>query len=416
MRILHTADLHLGLTRYSTPGTTSRSDDFANTLMRFADRACDLKVDVAIMAGDLFHTRRPVPRDILALMKAINRLQDRGITTLIAPGNHDGMDAVGDPRTHALSWMSELPPTNVHVFTEPFSHYLHDGTGAFGVVAVPYPHRRSFDVLMPDATPEERTEEISRRLENAIEVMYDKVAAMGAGHEPIIFVGHLSTLGAALGTEVTMRFGWDVAIRAALLDRFDYAALGHIHKQQQVGASAWYAGSPEYMDFGEEGQPKGFILANVQRGKPPVIEVIDSEPRVMQTIEIIPYYDEYEGATLWPEADEDVAGSIVRMVVRPVGLVAADARTPDFSANVTKLARDYRAKGATYVQTEVRKPDVSDSRVRVKMDAFIDDKAALEEWLIANNFEVEPVLSVGAELMNRLKAGEPVSSEVPDGG
>ena len=152
MLVLHTADPHLGLARHSAPGTTSRSDDFAATLMRFADVACDRKVDVAIIAGDVFHTRRPVPRDILALMKAINRLQDRGITTLIAPGNHDGMDAVGDPRTHALSWMSELPPRGVHVFTQPFAHYLHYGSDPFGVVAIPYPHRRSFDALMPNAT------------------------------------------------------------------------------------------------------------------------------------------------------------------------------------------------------------------------------------------------------------------------
>lgn len=399
MRILHTADLHLGLVRHSAPGTTSRSDDFAATLMRFADVACDQKVDVAIIAGDVFHTRRPVPRDILALMKALNRLRERQITVLIAPGNHDGPDAVGDPRTHALGWMRELPPKGVHVFTEPFAHFLHYGTTGFGVVAVPYPHRRSFDALLPDLTPEERIEEISRRLESAIEVMYDKVSAMGAGHEPTIFVGHLSTLGAALGTEVTMRFGWDVAIRAAILDRFDYGALGHIHRQQQVGETSYYPGSPEYMDFGEEGQPKGFLLAEVERGQPPKVEVIDSAPRPMMTIDVHRQGDQWVS----PQFDA-VKGAIVRVRVYP-GEDPLTAKSDSFAADVAKLVRDYRNHGATHVQSEVIIPE-RERAVRMAVDTHVEAGEALRMWLVANGHDVEPALGAGIELINAIGAAE----------
>lgn len=399
MRILHTADTHLGLVRHSVPGTTSRADDFAATLMRFADTAVERKVDVAIIAGDVFHTRRPLPRDILALMKALNRLHDQQITVLIAPGNHDGMDAVGDPRTHALAWMNELPPTGVHVFTEPFANFLHYGATAFGVVAIPYPHRRSFDALMPDLKPDERIEEISRRLESAIEAMYDKVSAMGAGHEPVIFVGHLSTLGSKLGTEVTMRFGWDVAIRSAILDRFDYAALGHIHRQQQAGEKAWYPGSPEYMDFGEEGQPKGFLLAEVERGQPPRVEVIDSKPRPMMTVEV----HRKDGAWQDPQF-ERVKDAIVRARIHPDPTEEL-SKAETLAMQVSALVRDYRLHGASHVQSEVILPE-REGAVRVAVDTNVEAAEALRRWLTANHHEVEPALSVGIELINSIGAGE----------
>lgn len=397
MRILHTADVHLGLVRHSAPGTTSRLDDFAATLMRFADTAVERKVDVAIIAGDTFHSRRPTPRDLVALMAGLNVLRDAKITTLISSGNHDGPDAVGDSRTNALAWMPKLNIAGVHAFTEPFAHYLHYGSKAFGVVAIPYPHRRSFDALLPDATPEERIEEISRRLESAIEVMYDKVNDMGNGTEPIIFVGHLSTLGSKLGTEVTMRFGWDVAVRAAILDRFDYAALGHIHRQQEVGRTAWYAGSPEFMDFGEEGQPKGFILAEVERGELPKVEIIDSKPRPMLTLDLRRSKTDPEAWVTSGAGSPD--GAIVRLRIH------GDSEVPVLATEVSKLVKQFRGQGAKHVQSEVILPE-REHVVRMAVDAHVAAAEALRMWLVANHHEIEPALGAGMEIIQSIGAKE----------
>lgn len=390
MLIAHVADVHLGLVRHSSPGSTSRQDDMAATLYRFAETAVNRKADVAILAGDTFHGRRPTPRDLVALARALRVLRDGKVECIIVPGNHDHCDAVGDPRTSALAWLPDLQISGVHVLTEPFSGYLHYQNKAFGVVAIPYPHRRSFDALMPDKTPEERTEEISRRLESAIETLYDKVVAMGSGTEPIIFVGHLSTLGAKLGTEVTMRFGWDVAIRAALLDRFDYAALGHIHRQQQVGERGWYPGSPQFMDFGEEGQPKGFLLVDVERGQPPKVEVIDSKPRPMMTLE------PHRSGGEWRNTEfERVDGAIVRLRIHPDPNESLDP------ADTMRLVKDYRDHGATHVQSEVVLPE-KEHVVRVAVDPNVETTEALRRWLVANGHETEPVLSAGIDLVNSM--------------
>lgn len=392
MRLLHGGDFHLGLTRHSSPGTTSRADDLAATLMRFADAAIKFKAQIAILAGDTFHSRRPPPRDLHSLTQALRRLREGGVTTLITSGNHDGPDTVGDPRTNALAWMTELDIHGVHALTAPYSGLFQYGIADhIGLVSLPYPHKRSFDALMPDLDPDARTEEISRRLEAAIEALYDKVAGDVGSTTPILFIGHLTTVGAVLGTEVSMRFGWDVAIRASVLDRFDYAALGHIHRQQQASRSAWYAGSPEYMDFGEEGQQKGFLLVDVERGRDPVVKVIDSEARPMKTLDVYPENDGWRGLP------ENYEGHMLRVRVH---LTEGGEGT---QSDVVRLVRLLRDGGAAHVQSEVITPE-RDRVVRVPVDPNVEAAEALKRWLVANGHPLEPHLAVGIELINRVGA------------
>jgi exonuclease SbcD len=389
VRLLHVADTHLGLTRYSTPGTTSRADDFAKTLLRFAEIATDEKVDAVFIAGDTFHTRRPLPRDLLSLATALDYLrQYQHIPAYIVPGNHDGMDTVGDPRTHALAWMKALRPSDVHVLIDPTAaHFHYSPSGHFNLVSVPYPHKRAFDSSLPHLDPEERVREIGRRLEVAIDAMIDKVQA-DEDAAPTIFMGHLSVAGAVMGSEVAMRLGWDVAIRGSILDKVDYGALGHIHRQQQAAEKAWYAGSPEYVDFGEEGQRKGFLLVDVERGKPPKVESIDSHPRPLATIT---KREVSEGE--WVQDGTFEPGAIVRLRIQP--LSAVSPRT------FMQLQRDVRSAGASYVKAE---PIVVDQErvARAQVNPQTEAVEALRRWLVGNGHELEPVLSAGRDLINEV--------------
>lgn len=389
MRILHAADFHLGRTTHSTPGTTSRSDDYAATLMRFADVAVEERVHAALLAGDSFHTRRPTPRDLFAFTNAIKRLREGGVDTFISPGNHDGMDTVGDERTHALAWMKAIQPSGVHLLTSPTHSLvpLASRTGSqFNLVSIPYPHKRSFDAIMPDASAEERIEAISLKLEGAIETMRESMSDNVS--IPTIFLGHVSVIGAALGSETTMRFGWDVTVRSGIFDKFDYAALGHIHRQQQVGDKAWYAGSPEYMDFGEIGQPKGFMLVDVEHGKEPKVEVIDSHPRPMVKVDM----RQQDG--IWVPSDDIPKGAIVDVSIYP------DETTSP--GEVLSLVRGIRKDGASYVKHRVVTPEQETARAAV--DAEVSVAEALRRWLAVNGYEEEPFMSLGLELINEIGA------------
>lgn len=388
MRLLHVADPHIGLSRFSKPGTTSRIDDFIATLHRFAEVAIAEKVDAVAIPGDVFNTRRPAPRELVGFTEPLSMLQGADILSLFSSGNHDGPDTVGNPDTNALAWMHTLRLPKVRMVTEPTSAFIQTPSGAtFNLVAVPYPHKRSFDHLLPELTPDERTEAISRKLEEGIEAMVDK-ALTDAPTIPLVFMGHLSTIGASIGTEVSMRFGWDVTVRSGILDKVDYGALGHIHRQQQVGENSWYAGSPDFIDFGEEGQRKGFLLVDVQRGKAPKVEVIDSRPRVMRTLEIRRTNEQW---VISP--DDKVDEQIIRLRIYPS---EDETLSP---SEVASIVAGLRAQGATFVKTEVILPE-KEEQPRGSIDHQVDAAEALRRWLIAGGHELEPALSAGIEIIN----------------
>ena len=90
---------------------------------------------------------------------------------------------------------------------------------------------------------------------------------------PAVLTGHFSVQEASQGSERNIMIGRDVAVpRGVLADpAWDYVALGHIHKHQSLNGDAHppviYSGSIERIDFGEEHEPKGWVVATVQRGQ-----------------------------------------------------------------------------------------------------------------------------------------------------
>jgi exonuclease SbcD len=95
---------------------------------------------------------------------------------------------------------------------------------------------------------------------------------------PRLLTGHFTVSGATVqrGSEQSMMLGPDIPVLISTLcpvGVWDYVAMGHIHKHQNVTEGrenvppVVYPGSLERIDFGEERDPKGFVWAEVQRGK-----------------------------------------------------------------------------------------------------------------------------------------------------
>ncbi|MGB1286518.1 MAG: metallophosphoesterase family protein, partial [Aggregatilineales bacterium] len=90
---------------------------------------------------------------------------------------------------------------------------------------------------------------------------------------PRILTGHFTVRGAILGSERSVMLGRDVQVSPSLLadSRWDYVALGHIHKHQNLTAGqenmppVVYSGSLECIDFGEEHDNKGYCWLELQR-------------------------------------------------------------------------------------------------------------------------------------------------------
>lgn len=394
MRILHAADFHIEVRRYGTvtPTGSSRIADFGATLARAVAAAND-HADLLVLAGDTFDNRRPGPEGLSALTTA---LADRRTSVVIIPGNHDGRSTVGSAETHSLNWMVAAALPGVHVLTTPGWHRLSLPGGGVSIFALPYPHKRALDAELADVPVDERPARIAERLEQSIEVL-----APGAwmGDDPRIFIGHVSTLGAHLSSETAMKVGWDVAIRPEVLRGFDAALLGHIHRQQQVAENAWYCGSPEYMDFGEVTQPKGFLLWDVKAGDRPAIRpgFIPSGARPMAVVTLGQNPD---GMIRSPDGDlPDLDGAMIRLDL--------DCHVRPTPTDVAAAVRLLRARGASYikVQITVATPEQTYTGIwptRIAVDADADIIETLGRWLSEKGHPEEPALTAGRDLVASL--------------
>jgi DNA repair exonuclease SbcCD nuclease subunit len=256
-----------------------------------------------------------------------------------------------------------------------------------GLVTIPYPHPAAYDKSQRDLNRHDRIDVISRDLDEGIATFYEYVSKMPeAAGAPIMFVGHLTVAGAMLSSESSMKLGWDVAATSATLDLFDYGALGHIHRQQRVGQKSMYPGSPQYIKFSEIGSPKGFVIADIERGAIPDIKIVSSEPRPMFEIDVIE--DAKRG---WMIPNVDVRDAIVNAKIVP--LEDVDDR------EVNRIVAAIKVDEPSFLRWEVQRKEQKEAPDQSNISSALTPAEALASWLPANNFDVEPYYSLGIEIL-----------------
>jgi DNA repair protein SbcD/Mre11 len=143
---------------------------------------------------------------------------------------------------------------------------------------VPFPVRNR--LLSQDEYRGASVEELDRAVERMIAGWLEDLAREAEQHDmPRVLVGHFSVSGATFGSERSVMLGRDLVIQKSSLadSAWDYVALGHIHKHQNLTPKAAlaadphlppivYSGSLERIDFGEEVEAKGFCWLNLVRG------------------------------------------------------------------------------------------------------------------------------------------------------
>ncbi len=275
LRILHFADLHVGMERYGkidpATGLNGRVMDFLRRLSDIISYAVDQDVDMVIFAGDAYKNRDPNSTYRREFSWRIKELADRGIPIVMVPGNHD-LPAVS-ARASSIEVFDTLGVPNVYVLDREQLVTLQTKRGdPVQIAAVPYPLISELvsNEEYRGVSLEALDHLVSRKLVEVIESFGDRAKQQPA--IPAILIGHFSVDNAELGSERGVMVGRDVVVpRSAVADPvWDYVALGHVHKHQDINKKGHppvvYSGSVERIDFGEAREPKGWVLAQVSRG------------------------------------------------------------------------------------------------------------------------------------------------------
>ncbi len=272
IRILHFADLHIGMENYGRldpeSGLNRRVADFLERLDTVVAYAIDHKADVVLFAGDAFRTRNPNPTHQREFAQRIHRLSRAEIPTVLLVGNHDV--PVMEQRASSIEIFATLDVPYVTVAARPDLLRLETRHGPLQLATIPYPVRQR--MLTREQFRQMRQEALDRAVSEAVVSLITGFAARLDPQIPAVLAGHFSVDSAHWGSERNIMIGRDVAIPvSALTDPvWDYVALGHIHQHQNLNTGSMppvvYAGSLERVDFGEEKQPKGFCWVEVERG------------------------------------------------------------------------------------------------------------------------------------------------------
>jgi exonuclease SbcD len=271
MRILHFADLHIGVESYSRPdpqtGLSSRLLDFLAALDELVEYALSNDIDLVLFCGDAYKSRDPSQTHQREFAKRIARLTGAGIPVFLLVGNHDVPYALG--RASALDIFPTLSVPLVHVGARPETQVIQTRRGEpLQVVAVPWLNR-SWLLAQEDFKNLPAGKPLNEVMEQKLDRLLKDLFAELDGDLPAVLSGHLALSDAKTGSEQSMTIGTDPVFMPATLQshqgKLDYIGLGHIHVQQLRDGLVpmVFPGSMQRVDFGEEGQEKGFYVVDI---------------------------------------------------------------------------------------------------------------------------------------------------------
>ncbi|RUQ22413.1 exonuclease SbcCD subunit D [Kocuria sp. HSID16901] len=243
MRILHTSDLHLGR---SFHGRSLFQDQEA--LCREIIEVCeDHRVGAVLIAGDVYDQASPRTDVIDQFSRFLGNLRRRGIEIVITSGNHDSPARLGFA-SELLSDVGVHLRTRVEDINRPVT--LNDGTLVYGV---PYLDPRS---SAPTLGAEPTHPSV---LTAAVDAAWADRQERSAAHA-IIMAHCFASGGVSSESERTLEAGNLGVVSARIFERFDYAALGHLHGRQKLLPNVRYSGSPLAFSFSEARHTKGYWL------------------------------------------------------------------------------------------------------------------------------------------------------------
>jgi DNA repair protein SbcD/Mre11 len=265
MKILHTSDWHVGKVLKGR----DRFDEHEAVLRSLIQIARDEDVDAVLVAGDLFETAAPNPRAQGLVMRALLALREDGRQVVAIAGNHDNATLVDSVYRPVLGELG------VHVLGTPKApsaggtlQLTTRGGQQLAVAAMPFLSQR-YAVRAAELLLHEQAEhalDYARRVAAIVATL----TAQFAQDSVNVVMAHATLLGGVRGGgERDVQTVLEYAVPSSIFPgSAHYAALGHLHRQQEIPAPcpAFYSGSPLAIDFGEESNEPGALVVTAEPG------------------------------------------------------------------------------------------------------------------------------------------------------
>ncbi|MBD2609645.1 exonuclease subunit SbcD [Scytonema hofmannii FACHB-248] len=323
IKILHLSDIHMG-SGFShgrinpETGLNTRLEDFVNTLSRCIDRALTDAVDLVIFGGDAFPDATPPPYVQEAFASQFHRLVDANIPTVLLVGNHD-QHSQGQGGA-SLCIYRTLEVRGFVVGDTLTTHRIQTRNGSVQVITLPWLTRSA--LMTRQDTESLSLAEVNQLLTERLRVVLEGEVRRLDPDVPTVLLAHLMADNATLGAERFLAVGKGFTLPLSLLTRpcFDYVALGHVHKHQNLNKSndppVIYPGSIERVDFSEEKEDKGYVMIELERGNAQW-EFCRLDVRTFRTIEVdVSKAEDPQGAIMKAIAKYDIEDAVVRLIYK----------------------------------------------------------------------------------------------------
>ncbi|OKK17645.1 exonuclease SbcD [Streptomyces sp. CB00455] len=254
MKFLHTSDWHLGRAfhRVSLLGAQAAFVD------HLVETAREREVDAVLVAGDVYDRAVPPLPAVELYDRALHRLAELGVPTVMISGNHDSARRLG-------VGAGLIGRAGIHLRTDPAGCadpvVLADAHGEVALYGLPYLE----PALVKDQFDAERVSH-EAVLGAAMDRIRADLAARAPGTRSVVLAHAFVTGGQTSDSERDITVGGVDAVPASVFDGVDYVALGHLHGCQTIGERIRYCGSPLAYSFSEAGHRKSMWLIEIGAG------------------------------------------------------------------------------------------------------------------------------------------------------
>lgn len=406
MKILHTADWHLG----KKLDHFSRIEEQRLVLNEICEIADNQNADLIVVAGDLFDTFNPPVEAVELFYKTLKRLTNNGKRPVIAiAGNHDSPDRIDAPdplaRECGILFVGNpdvsIPPMvieNGFAITQSENGFFEIQLPQFDypirIIATPYANEIRLKTYLGASDKEVQLNQLLSDSWKQLADIYCDTKGVN------ILTTHLYMLerdGAILEEpegEKPLRIGnADIVYTDCIPNQIQYTALGHLHRFQNIGghpSPVIYSSSPLSYSFSEAGQDKKVVI-------------IEAEPNKAVEYKDIPLVS---GRVLYRMRFESIDDTVDWLLANPYSLVELTLVSDSFISNQDLKRIHESHDGIIYIIPIVSKHASEEGNSAVKVNLDQDIQGLFKDFFVSK-YKQEP----NVEIMELFREVQGVSNK-----